>query len=482
MRMGLDYYAAAASPIPLGFLYIAASTGLTQAALTAAITAGYQGIYLSPTVVYNCAGLTFNGVNNFEIRSTMYGYLRGNQPVGYINFTNTSGDSIAVYASNTIRFNGVAGIGTTTGSIVHFGGGIHGSGGRDCYWRNESNSAGSGITTAAFCFVADTQLQDADNADNDWVNTYIDGAYCAVGVGINDQTHQANDTKMDNLRIAGGVYGVYHLEGGGWTWLNLYDRLVETTCSFYVSATNTGNIAFIGGEPWNNNSGYSLQVGGGYVSIEGRALITHSTPGSGVGISGGFVDFISGRVSSSGMPLVMTGGVANFAASFIGTNFTASGSTGTIYLTGPSGTLTPYSAPNMASFTGTVRNVAYPAVLPWTSGAPTRTGITSTLVTLSYTPPNAVGHYRIVSNVRCSAYVAAIAPTITYNNDGGGSTSGVPSYFNPGTAAGVVSIVATGAYSSVYEFFTDNSGTAITWVVASSTSTYSYSCWLERIA
>jgi hypothetical protein len=482
MRMGLDYFQYASSPIPLGFLYIASPTGFTQTAIVNAVAAGFLGIYLNPTVVYNSAAISVHGIYNFAIQSTMYGYLRNNPPTGYINFTNTSGDSFAMYTCNQVQFIGVAMIATTTGSTLHFGGGIHASGGTQCYIQNLSNSAGSGVTTAAWGYIIDTQLVNNSSEDNAWSYTYFDGKYGAVAIGLNDGTQQANDSKMDNVRVAGAQYCVYHLEGGGWTWINLYDRVSAGVACFYVSSTNAGNISFIGGEPWQNSTAFNLSVNGGAVSIEGRMLFTYPSGSNGLQVTGGALDLISGRVSTPNCPLAVSGGTVNFSPNFNGSNFNITGAGGTVYLCGPAGVLTPYTSPTYGSYTGTVRNVSYPAVLPWTSGAPTGTGITSTLVTLSYTPPNAVGHYRIVSNVRCSAYVAAIAPTITYNNDGGGSTSGVPSYFKPGTAAGVVSIVATGAYSSVYEFFTDNSGTAITWTVASSTSTYSYSCWLERIA
>lgn len=463
-----------------GLQYVPQGTAVTQAYVNAAITAGFTGLYFDPRYVYTVSALSLNGVNNFTFESRMYGYLRANGPVGYLNFTNTTGDCIAVYNSNSIRFNGLAVVATTTGSVLHFGGGVHDSGGRDCYFRNLSNSAGGGITTAAFCWIADTQLQDAANEDNGWADTYFDGAYCAVGVGINDQAHQANDTRMDNCRIAGGPYGVYHLEGGGWTWINLYDRISSSIANFYVSSTNAGNIALIGGEPWNSTSGtgYCLQVLGGYVTLEGELLITNGGGGQGVAIGGGFVNFNSGRIAAPSTPLVMTGGVANFGPSFQAVNFTASGSVGTIYLQGPAGILTPYSPPNVSGFSGTVRYVAYPATVFSAKAA----GATTTQ-TLAYTPPSVAGIYRAFVSVRVTVAGTSTIPTLTFKNDGGGTTG--PTAVSMIVLGGTVllaSLVANGSYSGNVQFSIDASGTPIQVVITPTGSTFSYTVTIEQMA
>src|SRR5208282_6342778 len=121
-----------------------------------------------------------------------------------------------------------------------------------------------------------------------------------------------------------------------------------------------------GGEA-QNTSGYDWSFNGGYITLMG--ILTTQDGGNGMTIGGGFVEFVTGRAASGSTPLVMTGGVANFSPSFTGTNFTISGSAGTVYIPGPAGLTSPYGAPNVSSFTGTLIKTAFPAQVATTGTA-----------------------------------------------------------------------------------------------------------------
>jgi hypothetical protein len=345
---------------PPGYLYIASASGFTQTAINNAITAGYQGICVHPDVIYNAASIVLTGVNNFTFLSFTQGYLRNNAPTGYINFTTATGDCMQLINCQNIQFVGMALIGTTAaGAVLHFGGSVHASGGYNCYIRNTNGSTPASIQVAPFAWADDSQLVPGANEDNEWASTYFDGAYAAIGIGINDNSLRSNDTKMDNVRIAAGVYGVYHLNGGQWTWLNYYDR-TSATYGYYVAAGGTvGNISFAGGEPWNNTSSVSvaLSVNNGHVSLDNGALITVGSPGLGVQVGGsGILSFNSGRGAAASTPLVISGsGTAYFSASFDSGNFTVTGSSGTLIV---QGNFDVYSNPTFSAFTGTVIDIS----------------------------------------------------------------------------------------------------------------------------
>ena len=500
--MGMDFYqipTGATLNVPVGAMYLGPGAGLSGAGTVASpfivnqtvinkiINSVAGSAWFDPRYVYSDGGTgwAFNTVQNITLGSEMMGYLRGNPPVSYVQFTETSGDCVSLQTANNIRFNGLALLGTTSGNLIHWGGGVHDSGGRDCWFRNTSTSAGSGPTTAAACWSNDSGLVNNSSEDNDWTNTYFDGGYNGIIIGANYSGSQqrANDSVMYNCRTFGGQYGVYHNAGGQWSWVNWYDRSSPAVAAYYVSANASGAVSFFGGEVQvtGSSNGYNFSVNGGYVSLyDYLNTIVSSAPG--VQVTGGTLNLVTGRAASAGTPLIVTGGIVNIGAQYDASNFTlTSGTGGTVYMTGPAGILSPFNGPTIGNYQtngGNVVNIAYPAVVATSS----QTAATSPS-TLSYTPLATVGTYRATVGLRATTVTTSIGVVLAYKNAGGGTTSDTLVFAKQGSATLVTSVTATGSYMSVpIEFSTDNSATAMTITPTFTSATADIQMTIERIA
>ena len=405
---------------------------------------------------------------------------------GQWTITNVVTNSSVTFTVNTAPTGSYsASSGTTNGTpgcVYHWGGGIHDSGGWYPYFANLSNSAGTGPTQSAVCFINDSVLQNNSSESNKFWNWYVEGKYMAIGWGLNDNTQAANDSTFYDLRTQGTAYSFYHNDGGNLTFINWYDRISSNVATYYATG-NAGPIAVIGGED-QNGSGYAYYLTG--LTNAGQCLRLYDrritkAAGNGVYNDSGEIDFISGVLSTTGTPWNTQGTGITYISPYVSASqyisFTNTGGTGTLYLQGPSGILTPNGAPNVSSFTGTIIYQAFPGVV----AASNQTAATAPTA-LAYTPPSVVGVYRVCVGIRATAVTTSIGVVLTFKNAGGGSSSDTLVFMKQGSATLLTSIVATGAYSSIpFEFSTDNSGGVITVTPTFTSATADIEMSIERI-
>jgi hypothetical protein len=417
-------------------------------------------------IVAGASGGTWSNMNGqwtitAVVLNTSISFVVGTAPTG--TYTASSGTS-----------NG------TPGCTLHWGGGIHDSGGTSPYFANLSNSAGTGPTQSAVCFINDSVLQNNSSESNKFYNWYVEGKYMAIGWGLNDNTQAANDSTFYELRTQGSFYSFYHNDGGNLTFVNWYDRISSSVATYYATA-NAGPVAVIGGEDQNGN-GYAYYLtaitnAGFCLRLYDRRIT--KVAGNGVYNDSGEIDFVSGVLSTSGTPWNTQGTGTTLVSGFVSQSqnisFTNTGGGGTLYLQGPAGILTPNGAPNVASFTGTIIYQAFPATVYSASA----TGVSTTTTTLT-TPTLGAGKYRISVYIR-ETTAGATSATFTYTNEGGGTygPTAMPFFPRNGAAtAPLYSIVATGPNDSQETYWT-NGGTQT--IVITTAGTYNYAVVIERL-
>ena len=290
--------------IPVGFAVPAVSGTLTQTDINNAVSGGFSGIYLNPTVTWNVASkLVIGGGTNqpFILRSSMYGGSgygdKNTPPAHYVNLTMTTGDGIQIPDNAAkVRFEGIGIIGTVTGACVHINGARQ-SGLDNCYVENLSTTVGS------YAVIIDSSTGGADAEDNDSHFCYFTGGYGGLGIGINDVTFHSNDCVWIGITTHGGVYGVNHVAGGNHTFINWYDRSNPSGACFQ----SAGEVTIFGGEDRNTTvGGYAISVIAGECWLVRRA-VTQAGATTDISVTGGTL-YMEG-VRSNSLKLLQTAGV-----------------------------------------------------------------------------------------------------------------------------------------------------------------------------
>ncbi len=278
--------------IPPGLQFLTGGGTLTATTISNAITLGYTGIYLDPRNTWTISStLVIKDITNFTIESRMTGSIGwlGNisapTSVGYIDVTTTTTDGIQVFSDGASNFmqgltlRGLAIVGNTTASVVHYGGGVRNLLEDSCFIQNTNSTAG------AYAVTNDTALgfSGSNNEGLHFLNPRWAGGYAAYGLGIADGTGHVNDCLYTNLITAGGTYSLNCQAGGGHQFKNYYDRSSPTTATVL---NNGSSLIFDGGED-QNIAALCHQVTAGTTVIHNRnvteATTTHNVTASGTG-------------------------------------------------------------------------------------------------------------------------------------------------------------------------------------------------------
>lgn len=343
-----------------GLQYLTGGGTINTATITNAISGGFTGIYLDPRYVWHMGGTVFNGVQNFVVESRMTGSIGFSANIaynssGYID-TGSGADGIQVYSSspsgsgNTqgVIFRNCAFVGSNTNAVMHFGGGQRRCRMEDCFVYNTNASAG------AYALVMDTQLSNNNSENNQFTRCDFAGAYAAIGLGINNQTQNTNDTLWTDIATSGGTYGTNITGGGQHTFLNYYDR--SNPSSAIINASG-GNVLLIGGEDRNTN-GPLYRISGGQIVVYDK-LLTYSSgaPANGVAcvISAGLFCY-KGRNKAGGAFQISGTGVVDFSDQSMdaGGGWAVTGSAGTLAV---AAAYVTNSGPNVSGWTGTTKTI-----------------------------------------------------------------------------------------------------------------------------
>src|SRR5258707_638741 len=236
---GTNFFQAVVPVVNPGFgLRVLTGGGtITAATITAAKSAGFQGLLLDSLFPWDMSGLSINGIQNFKIRSEMLGSIGWSANVSHntpgLIKTDTGGpvDGISVFASSPggaptqgIIFENLVFIGSNSRSVVHLGGGQRQCGFRHCFIQNTAATANS------YAVALDSGLSDNNSEDNIFEHCSMSGGWAALGIGVFDQTQHANDTFYEGLVTAsGGPYSIVHNSGGNHAFSNWYDRSNPST-------------------------------------------------------------------------------------------------------------------------------------------------------------------------------------------------------------------------------------------------------------
>lgn len=334
--------------------FLTGGGAITTSTITAAQSAGCQGIFLDPRFVWDASGLVISDTSNFVIESRMQGSIGWTANIsydtgGYIKTdTGSPADGIQIYDSTPgstqtqgVVFRNCVLVGSHSNAVIHFGGGQRRCGLIDTLVYNTSTATGS------YGVQIDTALSDNNSENGIFSFTGgggIAGGYGALGLGLHDQTQHCNDTLFDYLVTSGGTYSINAAVSSNVIFNLWYDRSSPSTANVLNSG---GVLTFIGGEHL-NNTGLAHQVTGGTTMLQ-NVLVS----AGGATISSGALGFL-GRCRLIGT-VAMTGGtVAMGDPSGSWSSATITGSTGTLII---ASFYSPGSAPTHSGFTGTLKTV-----------------------------------------------------------------------------------------------------------------------------
>lgn len=132
-----------------GLKFLTGGGTISASTITAAQSAGFQGIFLDPRYVWSAGGLVIKDISNFIIESRMAGSIgfSGNiayNTGGYVSTGSSSADGIQVYSDGTnptqgIMFRNLAIVGSNSYAVVHFGGRQRRCAMEDCFVLNTGN-------------------------------------------------------------------------------------------------------------------------------------------------------------------------------------------------------------------------------------------------------------------------------------------------------------------------------------------------------
>ncbi len=474
-----------------GLQYFTGGGTINTATITAAIAAGFNGIFLDPLFVWTISGpLVFNGVQNFLIESRMVGSIGWSGNIsynvnGYIN-TGSTQDGVQVYASNPtgaptqgVIFKNCVLVGSNTRAVVHLGGGQRRCGFHDTLVYNTNSSAG------AYAVVNGSALSDNNSEYNIFSFTgggglAGTGSGAALGIGVADQTQRANDTWYYGLTTAGGAYSIEKDNGGNHTFVDFYDRSNPTTA--VIHHHGGGRMTFIGGEDQNTSApSYLIDNSSTYTHLFNRTITAAGTNGgTTVSISAGTFVMRGSSGLNASQTFVTTGtptlDLSDTALSL--GNATITGTAATVVI---AGSYNPNSGPILSSFTGTVTYPNFPqVVLGNSSGSLTNT------TTLTFSPGTAQVRFRADLMVRVLGGGGTVNTAISYHQQNSNAvTAAIPMWQMNGAATVPTYTMNTSPafYYGTWHDRTSAAGSAITTTLTPVAGTsYQYEYTLERLS